>query len=87
MKFVRSIHMGRAMGKTTKALQLLEAKGGGVFVTSNPIEAVNAVKRLGLKKVTVLSVEMAIGSQIVIDDADAFEVTLTSTAPLELVDI
>lgn len=87
MRFVRVIHMGRAMGKTTKALQLLEAKGGGVFLTSSPQQAMALVKKLGLKKVTIISTEMALGSQLVIDDADSFEVTLTSTAPLELVEI
>lgn len=87
MMEVKVIRMGRAMGKTTKSLELLQAQGGGVFVTAYPGQAMAIVRKMGFDKVAIVSINDAIGTNLVIDDADIHEITLTTNTPLELREI
>ena len=68
----RVISGGVASGKTTKAMQELEAQGGGIFITQNPEEAWALLRRYGFENVAIVPINK--GTTVVIDDADTVDV-------------
>lgn len=84
---IKVIKAARAAGKTTKALQLLQATGGGAFITSSPMQAMAIVRHMKLDKVKIISIDPGFAKGVVIDDADQLDLTITTTLPIELREI
>lgn len=81
---IRVIHMGRAAGKTTKALQLLAKHGGGIFVTTHPMQAMAVAQKMKLEGISIIP--CGPGTNIAIDDIDwsTGEIVVTSNKPVKL---
>lgn len=75
----RFITGGRASGKTTKALQELEAQGGGIFITQNPIEVRRIIRQHGLAGIQII--EITRHTHIAIDDSELVDVIEVRNGP------
>ena len=84
MRKIKVIRMGRAAGKTTQSLLKLQEEGGGIFITRHPEQAKAIVRQHQLDSVSIFS---SLHRAVVIDDADEFDVVLTTNSPLKLDEI
>lgn len=81
---IKVIHMGRAAGKTTELLRALHEAGGGVFITTNGMDAFNIAQKHKFEGITILKAE--IGTNVAVDDIDYLsgEVIVASNKPVHL---
>ncbi len=73
---MRMLNLPNRGGKTYQSLKWLSDRGGGVFVTVEPLEVEKYIERFGFKDIQVVAAH-----RMVVDNIDAIDSMVTYTFP------